>query len=1091
MVDTKNIRRELLDEMARHKINVREMMEKILREEPDKIPSHRYKYWREALDKMARESMIFDLSHVQTVDDLQKRTDRHYIQAVFDRHFKSPDEAKEIEMRAQAGDDLAMMRMGKFWQDAYHTDDKSWTNRALLVPRFLIAHIVDPETAEIFKKAAKDAYNIEAIDFLTSVKLGNRTPLAYHSVHGVPDLKSPYFRYKADDPLGRVSREHISSKASNHQLSVKTYDHTIYGYPSYSVKNYPTELKTRFDRAIPLLEECAKAGSAEAAKELAGIYKVRDWHCSDTKQVGMAPRIGKSTYSQTIEIQSPYFNLGKADYWDRVAKMLSGAKTDERLLKEFIFSQDDTAEGLYNIGVALLDNSTVRTAYNKQTGKPEDSRTAANDFLKHSANAGNANAAWKCGDLWQRSDNNDPKNAVLWYQIAADLGHPNAKYRVGYLTHQHGKSPVTLGASGRTALVNPTREHRERYPASVGAIPVTDYDFSFLSDPRQGDLLTRIRRAVDLSDKQVAEFDSVVKSLQAKIEMMLREAVQKAGSVEAVAKQIDASFANNTEIQRQIGHDERRQMTVERWIAQEASKIAAGAGISMLTGGASGPISVARTLGDIPNTLNEHKYLSEKIAENYAGLDNILLQVEKQDLLREDIDRLNKLGSVMALQKDQAAVQRLLKGYLRRQVLEMALQNCEYLDKQVKRGGEISIDAFLGAYEHEAQQSGSETKGRVFEALRNFCLGFADTDDLNIMLAYSDTITAKAGATPVTTHDKMLNQFVERHIKPSIDDYASKCSRMDVLKSAQFSLDDVRGILLDPQQDMTNKELAALVHSNFASEGSLQVNRIFDFYLHRHGGKHLYQTRLNDGMVTDETEPKAVRIWSEDKKGEFIDRAIHSYKHDRISLPGVDSIFLRVCAAEYFEPQSVITSGSQATFRENSQAPIAYPMANDVINDFIERMSLSPFGKYRAVMEDKRDIDALIAQSFIDYFSALGHLHTEKFAKERGALAKSYDLKAYGTRFRDCYNTITDDALERYDLFQIIFEKNLQKTIDTNTHSENSVLLAQLDEVKRMGAKGLNPPIIMPGSEEALQRAIRGNRHFENMRPPSGGIEIR
>lgn len=1005
-------------------------------------------------------------------------------------HFISLKEAKEVEARALDGDDNAMVQMMKFWQAPRRVEDPPhWhpygfiMEKIGLIDRGFGYHQRDKATATAYKNAASEAFHPEAIPFPESVKLGNREPLAYHKVcvegarqfhNHHPSMNIPHFRYKTDIPLGDTAEWNVPS---DHRLIVQTFTE---GDDYRNV--IPVKLKARTEKVIPLLEECAKAGNSAAAQELANIFNTREWRAKYEVSSARSDR----TYS--FDMANPFMDLGKADYWNRVTKALTGEKPDQVLLDDLIFKHDNTGDGVYNIAVALYQNPKLREAFNTQQGRAADDAGSFNDYFKHAATLGNANAAWKYAQAWEKSVNKEgnQQQTISWYHMAADMGHPNAKHRLAYLTKNKDASrAVAVVDSPELRDANPSRRHMQRYPASVGKIAVQEHDFSFLTDPSQGNLLSRIRKAISLSDNQVAEFETVMQSLQAKVESILLQAAAKGGSIEDLQQQIDAGFKHNTKITHQIGEKERNKPTAEKLAKREAAKITSGLAVGILTGGHTAPHAIAHTLGRTAGSLEDFERHEDHIARLKVDVDDIPLIREKASELKADIEKLTSLASVASLQKDQAAVGRLLQGYLRRQVLESAIQNSEFMDKQAKKNGLSGVDELLAAFTKDAEQSGNVAKKRVVEALHNFCYGFADTDDLNVVMAYSDKMGAHSAATPASPHDITLHSFVERHIKPNIDDYASKSSRIDVLKAARFELLSINNPGDLKALKESNTALASLMQSEFASEGSLEVNKIFDFYLHRHGNTRLYPTRLNDGLVTDDSEPKAVKIWTEGQKTEFIERTIHSYKHNRTELPKVDSIFLRACAAEYFDPQSIATSGVKATFRENPQAPVAYPMANDVISNFIERMSLSPFGKYREVMEDRQPVDALIAQSFIDFFAALGQLHSKQFVKEREDMAKAYDLKAYGTRFRDCYHTITDDAFERYELFKDIFAMNLQKTLDISVLHDRSTLITQLEEIKQMGASGLSPEnLIMPGTEDSLQRAIHGNRHFENMYPP-------
>lgn len=832
-----------------------------------------------------------------------------------------------------------------------------------------------------------------------------------------------------------------------------------------------------------MLEICSSSGNIPAATELQRIRSTAQWKF---RKEGIFN-------DKIFEVDNDFFSGKKADELTGVISFLSGQGHSE-LLDSYILSQDTTSEGLYNIGVCLFTNPHVRALYNGRLNRQPDDISAANDFLRHAMNLGNANAAWFVGNRWheQAEQDNDPEKlgrALFYYRVGKEYGHPNAAHRYEYLTKK-SRALVLLSAS-KAELTNPSSAHALQYPESVGVIRVGHYDYGFLNDAGEGDILSRIRRAAAMSDEQVADFERLAQSLEQKIERLFREAAIKTGLIEDVETKKKEGFAKNDKLLLKIGGEERQiQLSEERWLKEHSSRAAVG----LLVGAATGDVgsvvtgiaalNPARAVGYGAVARNEQEYRQEKIASLYARLEDIELLKDQRRELEEGIAKVLKLRSIVDLQKDKAGVQRLLQGYLRRQVLEFAQQNCEILEKYALRAGLNSLDDFLAGFERAAQ-GGDETRTRVHEAVKRFCFGAADTNDLHVMMAYSDLVGRRGEASTdaaAARHDLALHEFSERHLKPSVAEYVSKCTRTDVLREAEFNLAATNADEL--VTDEKNQALAELVRSNFATEGSLSVNEMFEFYLHRHGKNDLRATRLEDGQPTDISERKAVQIWTEGEQEEFVERTIHFRRFGKSEMPKVDSIFLRLCAAEYFKPQSVITSGSKANLNDYPEAPVAYPIVNEVINDFIERMSLSPIARYREEMNDKRSLDALIAESFIDFFATLGHSHATQFTKEREDLARAYGLQHYGTRFRDCTNTLADDARERYALFKEIFDYNLQRTLEVSTFKESGDLLAQLRQAQADGVSLLEPAnIVLPGTPEAMESAIRRDRRFTNVFP--------
>jgi hypothetical protein len=88
------------------------------------------------------------------------------------------------------------------------------------------------------------------------------------------------------------------------------------------------------------------------------------------------------------------------------------------LLQDFIFSQQTTANGLYNVGLALLQNKSVRDVYNRRQNKPDDDLQDAQSLIKKAARAGCANAAWYWGDKLHGEAKDDDATGYLEDAIA-------------------------------------------------------------------------------------------------------------------------------------------------------------------------------------------------------------------------------------------------------------------------------------------------------------------------------------------------------------------------------------------------------------------------------------------------------------------------------------------------------------------------------------------------------------------------------------------------------------------------------------------------------------------------------------------------
>ncbi|MBV6506095.1 MAG: hypothetical protein ILNGONEN_01664 [Syntrophorhabdaceae bacterium] len=375
---------------------------------------------------------------------------------VFDRHFKSFDDAKKNLSEALSGNDRTQVKLWKFYQDAKYderTAKKSQGQYTLYDVIVKTSNVVNREEAARFKKLAQEASNIEAVDFVSSVRLGNRDPLAYYAIynhgednfydleHPLKNLKfqeNPHFRYKED--IWWNDLRNIDYRNAPYIYITVASKHTYsYEFLAFIEKTYLA--------VIPALEECAKAGYVTAAEELHHI-------CS-------APflqyDLDKIFFSKR-KVENPFFYSKRADYWNRVHNFLLG-KGNEDLLDNFILSQDSTSEGQFNIGVALMNNQHVLAAYNRRKRISDDNSNLGIEFLKRAANSGNPSAAWYYANLLHSNaePNNDMtklKEAISWYHKSAELGHPNSKYRYRYLTEK-GETLTIDGESDSELHSNP------------------------------------------------------------------------------------------------------------------------------------------------------------------------------------------------------------------------------------------------------------------------------------------------------------------------------------------------------------------------------------------------------------------------------------------------------------------------------------------------------------------------------------------------------------------------------------------------------------------------------------------------------------
>lgn len=448
-------------------------------------------------------------------DDVLKKLSfayEYYIE-VFVRHFKSADEAQRVGADAVAGDDRAQVRLWLFFQDARLDKSKQlkpygqYTINRITVSK---VNVLDRELAARFKELAREASNLDAVDFAPGVRLGNRDPLAHYPIynHGRDDyygqanltfLENPHLRYKGDLWWNHLRR--IDRRRDPYIYLTEASKHT-------TPDEFLTFYKYAYSAAITALEECAKAGSAAAAEELARLFLEPSLKYSLNK-----------IFSSGRTVDNPYFDADRAKYWGRVHAFLSG-QGEDKLLDKWILSQEDTPEGQFNIGVALLNNPSVRNAFGERSGSTGKGSDQAINFIKRAAAAGSAAAAWFHADLLHKSaeSNGDAETmraAVQWYRAADELGHPNAKHRHAYLSRKH-VAPLTVVVPAVNEMPSEREADARRRPGIF--LSHTRMDKPFVRQLARD--LERLGARVWLDEAEIMLGDSLIEKISAGIDEM-------------------------------------------------------------------------------------------------------------------------------------------------------------------------------------------------------------------------------------------------------------------------------------------------------------------------------------------------------------------------------------------------------------------------------------------------------------------------------------------------------------------------------------------------------------------------------------------
>lgn len=433
-------------------------------------------------------------------------------------------------------------------------------------------------------------------------------------------------------------------------------------------------------------------------------------------------------------------------------------------------------------------------------------------------------------------------------------------------------------------------------------------------------------------------------------------------------------------------------------------------------------------------------------------------------VLGKEIETTKNSRAFQALMRDEAKRTMVAETLLLRSLIRNGYNNSLEFEELCANHGIASVDAFLAHYQGT----------RLGLALKKHCHGLADSNDMSVILAESNCLRGNLSA-----HDAMLKEYVEDVMKPNIGSFYSKASKMDVIGqnnltgfgndlhlSAELQVETARGVRLL----MANEFGMSVV-------GREDVRSMFDFWLHRHGDRRLYDDKLHDGEMSDEYPEKRVSYVSEDRIERFVDMAKRSVASGRKSFPKIGDTFLRFSAHEYFLPQAVHTGGKDNIFTDYPESPAAYPMVNTVIREFTKQLCFSDLSDFRDKVgttdEGASRLDNLVAQTFMDYFKALGKMHRDdsKLAATRDRLKQAANYDDYAPIFDRYAKNITRDALQHFDLFLELYAKNLEKTLEGIPEKERATLEELLESVKQLSDGKLCPHVTRPGTHEARLRA--------------------
>jgi len=995
-----------------------------------------------------------------------------------------------------------------------HGPSSSWTQHNYYIAEETSWSPLDYKERDRWHEQARAAGNFDAFDFAEAIGLGLRTPLTrysewhpklvsinrwlladYQLIERYESLKQVvYFSAEPGQgieqklvPAGNLRFElSLVEKAEAFGKLLSTDSAFCIVYPASFL--WPADKNTKkdfcttplseigwaySDKYVKALAVAACAGSAESARLLARVFSQRVFYERATKL---------HFFKENDYLTNPLHDPVKAKEWERVAESLEGKGTaveQAKFLDAFLFSQDKTPAGLYNIGYALFYNAAFRD------------RERGLDYLKHAANLGDANAARELGeihhDLFDAGTRAALPLAGFWYGVAAELGHPNGKARLAYLEKTYPKT--RWNALDEAEVRNPSKGHIAAYPASAWYVdvPISDV-FTILHDPRRGGIVERMEAAVAEIDRHVAEFENAVSIVQARIDDLAARQLALDTGVEDLKGEELAALRSNSVLE---GEQRRHRLAVEKarsafrmqQMAYQTTAMGARVLLAAKTMGGSEAVGGGALIFDAANAAGLAGAAKAEIDYSQALIDELEAQRIDTSRFGEEIRKLARevqdladTGPINRLLQDRTRARALIEGYLRQRILKSGLENCRGLKDYALQEGHGSIDELLDAF-----RAGDE---RLHRALESFCNGHAASGDMAVILADSNALDG----TGPGAHQRALKRYSERVIKGNIGHYLARASQIDVISDLgliSFEWMAAPGPEL-PRDEAGDSKLALMTmfsrQFGVTHIGQYDVMRMFSFHLTRHGRDELIAAELMDGRVTDILAPKQVSLRSAREMRAFVERAKESALRGREDQPDVGDLFLRVCAYEYYLPQAVITSGRGNRFKENPEAPVAYPLVNRVVAGFVDKMGLADLETYRRQVGP--ELDSLLAQTFIDFFNAVGREHASAFADERTYLRDAHAHANYGPRFDTYEDKIAADALARFESFLRIYGANLAKTLLVSTVDEAEALQRQLSRLDDAARACLARAVPRFGSELARSAARQGDHRGENMTEP-------
>lgn len=641
--------------------------------------------------------------------------------------------------------------------------------------------------------------------------------------------------------------------------------------------------------------------------------------------------------------------------------------------------------------------------------------------------------------------------------------------------------------------------------AKAEAIPTVD--LAFVRDPTAGTIPEKLQRASQLVDDEIDKHTEHYKKLEGLIADYVRQVQSKQDEQRASTKEMSKAAAYNSHIDEKIEKERIKGNTAKKeYKIQQITRFLTSCASITIGVATIEPNSLHAGIAGIVNAMGEGHIISGSlgggriIGDMFAGSANKdgrqqfidILEGKKIDeakldaklkAIQDEMTRLQQQHKESAVQASTVKAEAITGLFVMKSLLDHGQFVTEGLEERWKSNPNTETINFAEFFRDLG------TGSRIKEAVEHLCFGYADSNDLAVILATSNTMQGK-----LTDAQKIVHAFVEEEVKPNIADYCQHASQVDFIyqanltgigtpfhqhrKSIRAEHDRATEVLIQDAFGVTTD----MVASNIV--GARDVRNVFGLYLTRHGSaSHITDEGIQDGMYGKIRQKKSVQPIPSDTMDEYVEMA-KAAGGIRAKAPDISNVFTRICGYEYYYPIAPNSEGVRNIIEQNADAPATYMMVNKVIHNFIKKLSFASIDHYQGNVKEGSPVDNLLAQSFMDFFQELGKQHAADpdITQRRADFATDQKAAvAYSARLDRYAKFLTDKATDRFDLFKDIYERNLSKVLEVSTSEKREILEQQLAALETINPE-LNPKnIIRPDTHEARLRAETANHTFGNM----------